>query len=98
MFLTFQTKNGTLPGWHAQLLIDKRWQVVVIVEGIEPTTSATLQSRHSYLVTGSDPDFLETQNQMGWMVRDRGMRGWDFLGFQVRKKRCWWLMNHCRYI
>lgn len=42
--------------------------MVVIVEGIEPTTSATLQSRHSYLVgppgatdtdTAWDMDFVD---------------------------------------
>lgn len=43
-------------------------EVVVLVEGIEPTTSATLQSRHSYLVgppeatdtdTAWDMDFVD---------------------------------------
>lgn len=47
--------------------VKTRWQVVVIVEGIEPTTSATLQSRHSYLVTGSDPDFFGTTQKTRWV-------------------------------
>ena len=60
-----------MPTSHENFTV-KRWQVVVIVEGIEPTTSATLQSRHSYLVTWSDPDF--------WKPKTDGLDGkrpWD---------------------
>merc|ERR1711972_609533 len=36
-------------------------EVVVLVEGIEPTTSATLQARHSYLVGGADDKHLDLE-------------------------------------
>merc|ERR1712146_273706 len=35
-------------------LEEQHIEVVVIVEGIEPTTSSTLQARHSYLIGGTD--------------------------------------------
>lgn len=38
-------------------------EIVVLVEGIEPTTSATLQARHSYVIGGPHADDVEWNMQ-----------------------------------
>eukprot|EP00913_Durusdinium_trenchii_P003165 g2926.t1 len=51
----------------SQYLARSYKEVVVIVEGIEPTTSATLQSRHSYLVGPPDAEDTDTAWDMDFV-------------------------------